>query len=273
MKCPKCGYNSFEYLDTCKKCNNSLIAFKESLGLRPVILPAGAIIAHVAAGTVDTSGVSPAGHDNAGDDIFQWDMSSPASPSSPGNSGIDDFELNLGEESQTQTPQGSDPFSFDEDLTAIPPAQPASVAAQTFDEFSFDLPETQTADIFPHSAESSDQQVKQQSVDSIFGEFSFDEPAGSLQSGTAEPGAFTRDEQPTASGLPYDPFEEINEAEVQQEAFAQPTKTSGEFDLSRFLQLEDPADSVAPKVAGNPKLSGSEFDALFGEVESTDTKG
>src|SRR3970282_1132354 len=24
MKCPKCGFNSFEYLDACKKCGNTL---------------------------------------------------------------------------------------------------------------------------------------------------------------------------------------------------------------------------------------------------------
>jgi len=39
MKCPKCGYNSFEFLDNCKKCSIDLVAFKDSLGIRPVILP------------------------------------------------------------------------------------------------------------------------------------------------------------------------------------------------------------------------------------------
>ncbi len=32
MKCPKCGYVSFEYLDECKKCGKSLEAFKSEHG-------------------------------------------------------------------------------------------------------------------------------------------------------------------------------------------------------------------------------------------------
>lgn len=44
MKCPKCGFNSFEYLDSCKKCGNDLAAFKMSLGLQPVVMPPGIFV-------------------------------------------------------------------------------------------------------------------------------------------------------------------------------------------------------------------------------------
>ncbi len=37
MKCPKCGYVSFDYLDTCKKCGNDLTSVRAILGLVPVI--------------------------------------------------------------------------------------------------------------------------------------------------------------------------------------------------------------------------------------------
>ncbi len=33
MKCPKCGYVSFEYLDMCKKCQHDLTMFKEERGI------------------------------------------------------------------------------------------------------------------------------------------------------------------------------------------------------------------------------------------------
>lgn len=39
MKCPKCGFNSFEHLDSCKKCGNDLIAFKTKHGLRSLLFP------------------------------------------------------------------------------------------------------------------------------------------------------------------------------------------------------------------------------------------
>ncbi|MFO7577221.1 MAG: RDD family protein [Pelovirga sp.] len=39
MKCPKCGYNSFDYLDSCKKCGKDLLEFKQRYGIRSVLLP------------------------------------------------------------------------------------------------------------------------------------------------------------------------------------------------------------------------------------------
>ncbi|MBI3600564.1 MAG: hypothetical protein HY097_07975 [Nitrospinae bacterium] len=33
MKCPKCGYVSFEYLDTCRKCGRDLSQFKSAMGV------------------------------------------------------------------------------------------------------------------------------------------------------------------------------------------------------------------------------------------------
>jgi uncharacterized RDD family membrane protein YckC len=39
MKCPKCGFNSFDHLDSCKKCGNDLMAFKAKHGLRSLLFP------------------------------------------------------------------------------------------------------------------------------------------------------------------------------------------------------------------------------------------
>ncbi len=39
MKCPKCGYTSFDFLDTCKKCGQNLEEHKTRFGLRSVIFP------------------------------------------------------------------------------------------------------------------------------------------------------------------------------------------------------------------------------------------
>lgn len=33
MKCPKCGYTSFDYLDACKKCGTDLSAVRSMLGV------------------------------------------------------------------------------------------------------------------------------------------------------------------------------------------------------------------------------------------------
>ena len=39
MKCPKCGYNSFDYLETCKKCGGDLTEHKTRFGLRSLFFP------------------------------------------------------------------------------------------------------------------------------------------------------------------------------------------------------------------------------------------
>jgi len=39
MKCPKCGYNSFDYLETCKKCGTDLSEHKTRFGLRSLFFP------------------------------------------------------------------------------------------------------------------------------------------------------------------------------------------------------------------------------------------
>jgi uncharacterized RDD family membrane protein YckC len=39
MRCPKCGYNSFDHLDSCKKCGADLVEFKQSFGIRSVLFP------------------------------------------------------------------------------------------------------------------------------------------------------------------------------------------------------------------------------------------
>ena len=70
MKCPKCGYNSFEHLSACKKCNADLTAYKDSLGIRAVVLPAflqqQAQTAPVPPAAIEPEGVS--------DELFSWDI-------------------------------------------------------------------------------------------------------------------------------------------------------------------------------------------------------
>ncbi len=39
MKCPKCGYHSFDYLTKCKKCNHDLGTFKTKFQFRSLIFP------------------------------------------------------------------------------------------------------------------------------------------------------------------------------------------------------------------------------------------
>ena len=66
MKCPKCGYHSFEHLDSCKKCGQGLNDHKEKYNLRgfvaieataPAATPAAAAIESM--DTFDTTDNEP----------------------------------------------------------------------------------------------------------------------------------------------------------------------------------------------------------------------
>lgn len=45
MKCPKCGYHSFDHLDSCKKCNNDLVEHKAKFNLSGFFSPGKATMA------------------------------------------------------------------------------------------------------------------------------------------------------------------------------------------------------------------------------------
>jgi len=73
MKCPKCGYTSFESYDSCRKCSADLTEFKQTYGLTPVILPPS-LCASLAAELVGNG--QPAGEaasDNSSD-MFSFDL-------------------------------------------------------------------------------------------------------------------------------------------------------------------------------------------------------
>jgi hypothetical protein len=39
MKCPKCGFNSFEYYGICKKCSADLTSYKQTYSINALLLP------------------------------------------------------------------------------------------------------------------------------------------------------------------------------------------------------------------------------------------
>ena len=39
MKCPKCGYHSFDHLDSCKKCSTDLTEHKSKFNVRGFFSP------------------------------------------------------------------------------------------------------------------------------------------------------------------------------------------------------------------------------------------
>jgi hypothetical protein len=141
MKCPKCGYNSFEIHDTCKKCANDLIGYKNTHGLRSVVLPLEAR-SDMAEKLMAQS--SQDAHAMAADipaDMFSFDIPE-SDPVAIGNSFPVDDPFNFDEQPASPSP-GSEDFSFNED--------PKSAQARAEEEAFADLLETSSK--VPQAAE------------------------------------------------------------------------------------------------------------------------
>ncbi|MDD2853647.1 MAG: hypothetical protein PHY09_17315 [Desulfuromonadaceae bacterium] len=75
MKCPKCGFNSFEYYDQCTKCSADLTAYKLSYSITPLVLPQEAkeVLASTFGAAEHESDISSDTAENH-DDMFSFDL-------------------------------------------------------------------------------------------------------------------------------------------------------------------------------------------------------
>jgi hypothetical protein len=103
MKCPKCGYNSFEYHDSCTKCSNDLTGFKNTFGLKAIVLPQEARTVMAESLMSDSSELVQETAD-VPNDMFSFDVP-------------EDDTLSGGEVAPKE-----DPFSFDDDPLDVPGA-------------------------------------------------------------------------------------------------------------------------------------------------------
>lgn len=167
MKCPKCGFNSFEYYDSCKKCAADLIGYKQTHSIAAIVLPQDAkekLAAeyNMQSATDDQANESVETHD----DIFSFDL--------PGDS-----DTNAATD---------DPFNFDEPSLDATPA----IGAKADDDIFADLLEsTSQADESPFAKASPAPVAAKPVAASTPGEFdlesfSWDEtPADSGATGSA----------------------------------------------------------------------------------------
>ena len=115
MKCPKCGYNSFEYHDSCTKCSNDLTGFKNTFGLKAIVLPQEARIAMAESFVTDSSGLTQEPVD-APNDMFSFDVPEDETLSGDMAAPKED-PFSFDDEPAVASDSGSD-FSFDDDQLA-----------------------------------------------------------------------------------------------------------------------------------------------------------
>jgi hypothetical protein len=114
MKCPKCGYNSFEFHDSCTKCSQDLTEYKQSYGLGTIVLPQAARTVMAESLASDSLTQTPGDEKGmaAPEEMFSFDLPDAEPTAAPATTSV------------------RDPFSFDNETAVEPPQKP--------EDFSFD---------------------------------------------------------------------------------------------------------------------------------------
>jgi predicted nucleic acid-binding Zn-ribbon protein len=113
MKCPKCGYNSFEFHHTCKKCSCDLTSYKVTYGLKEIVLTQEARSSMAVALKAETAvgNKAPETVAEAATDMFSFDL--PDENASVATATASDNLFDFGEEPVATELQGFGEFSFD----------------------------------------------------------------------------------------------------------------------------------------------------------------
>lgn len=174
MKCPKCGFNSFEYYDSCKKCFSDLTGYKQIYSITSIVLPQETK-EKMAAELWSADGAADHSSDNAEthDDIFSFNLPE-VSPSLPDHHNDDPFDF----DKPSHDVQQSDSLKSDDDVFANllestsqveePTAKAGKSAESSSAPGEFDL-ENFSWDDTPTAATANDAEVPDD-FDSLFGE-------------------------------------------------------------------------------------------------------
>lgn len=235
MKCPKCGYNSFEFLDACKKCNSDLSKVKAALGFSAFTTPRAS---QPAAPSPESAAVTPPAAqpeppipEAATEPVAEIGKGQPSA----------DFDFHFGEPATAQ--KETETFSFDElrASTELPPTReetPQKSEEFSFDEFTFS---TAGQEPPPQSAE-----VKATEEKEILAGFEWE-------------GTSMKEKAPAKA--------EERGAEARPETIS-PAGPPEEFDLSAF-SFEEPEPPKQPKKPAQPEGEKSTVHSDFDDKEYT----
>lgn len=144
MKCPKCGFNSFEFLDNCKKCGVSLMSFKKSMGVSPIVFAGGRLQAetlksppaNIPLEEAFLQAAPMAQADDDTEDTFTWDIPALSETAPEADSKFSGFDLDfIKDEQRLEEPEAG--FSFNDEPIAESPDMSKTETADSFEEFSF----------------------------------------------------------------------------------------------------------------------------------------
>ncbi|MDD2318561.1 MAG: hypothetical protein PHO83_00755 [Geobacteraceae bacterium] len=248
MKCPKCGYNSFEFLNACKKCGSELGSFKKTHNISPIVLPIATVAAEPPrqAASPDVNlesdqlfAATPPTQD--ADNAVLQDTRDAAPPAQQENP-YAGFDLDFPDSAQDQAgDQAFNEFSFSDQPADMEPESTMTLTDATDDGFSFG-------------------EYADEAQPSAIGDFQFDEPESDLEDyeRILEPDSFGSSE-PLEGAMPQE-AEEIGQFGTSDFDFATGAATEDIFGLEN-----EPDTPVAPekKAQQNVEDFDKEFEMIF----------
>ena len=166
MKCPKCGYNSFEFNDNCPKCLNDLTGYKAAHGLKAMALPLTARTEMARSMTAEADADDHSAEDaDISSDIFSFDFEENEQGTDQEAGGPVRSPFIFGDETADSTPQVKDKEDFGGLLETTPqkgaatPTGKPAVVDNAFDLKNFswdDTPENPAGEGKPGKAKGDD---------------------------------------------------------------------------------------------------------------------
>ena len=173
MRCPKCGYTSFESYDSCRKCTADLTEFKQSHGITAMILPPS-LRAEMAAGLgVETT--KQAASPDTNNDMFSFDLPTEQQPAAAQTAPASPFSFDdAPATSSAAAPAASapDPFASLMTESAQPAAAPPQGPAQGFELNSFSWDDTPAPGTAGSAAAADGKKAEDDDFNSLFGDLS-----------------------------------------------------------------------------------------------------
>ena len=130
MKCPKCGYNSFEFNDNCPKCLIDLTGYKATHGLKAMALPLTARTEMARSMAIETGlDNHPTEDADLSSDFFSFDFDENEQGADQGAGGPVHDPFNISDEPADSSPQAKDKENAFAGLLETTPQKSATASA------------------------------------------------------------------------------------------------------------------------------------------------
>lgn len=166
MRCPKCGYTSFESYDSCRKCSADLTEFKQSHGITPMILPPS-LRAEMAAGLGIETSKQDASPDTS-NDMFSFDLPTEQQPAAA--QAVSSSPFSFDDTPAAPAASAPDPFASLMTSSPQPAAAPPQAPPQGFEMNSFSWDDTPTPGEASSAAADGGKKSADDDFNSLFGD-------------------------------------------------------------------------------------------------------